>query len=230
MGEINESNNTVINDAIFDFAYEIALNDLYWRGGDNQGLKDKVTKTDAIKNAINGFANSVVDGNANKESTLNTIQYISEKVSIAETNEQHLTFGNAQKLVNMTLKYLYMGYYRDKRENFRFCHVPMDSIMLSLVLSKMPDGDKKNEVRKITSWAKLSSSDEAKYQTFQEAIEELIQGTKYFPIDFDLLFWSDAKYAKAEFEALPSGKKVGNLENYLNEHVDISILENKEAH
>lgn len=46
------------------------------------------------------------------------------------------TFGNAQKLLNIMLKYFYITCYNDntyKRNNFRFCHCPMDQIMLNKV-------------------------------------------------------------------------------------------------
>lgn len=43
-------------------------------------------------------------------------------------------FGNAQKLINMTAKYIALGIYMDDcREDFQYCHYPMDGIMVDKV-------------------------------------------------------------------------------------------------
>lgn len=43
-------------------------------------------------------------------------------------------FGNAQKLINMTAKYIALGIYMDDcREDFQYCHCPMDGIMVDKV-------------------------------------------------------------------------------------------------
>ena len=49
----------------------------------------------------------------------------------------NFSFGNAQKLINMTIKHIYLHTYTidslgfpSIRERFRYCHCPMDSIML----------------------------------------------------------------------------------------------------
>lgn len=43
-------------------------------------------------------------------------------------------FGNAQKLINMTAKYIALGIYMDDcREGFQYCHCPMDGIMVDKV-------------------------------------------------------------------------------------------------
>lgn len=43
-------------------------------------------------------------------------------------------FGNAQKLINMTAKYIALGICMDDcREDFQYCHCPMDGIMVDKV-------------------------------------------------------------------------------------------------
>lgn len=44
-------------------------------------------------------------------------------------------FGNAQKLINMTAKYIALGIYMDDcREDFQYCHCPMEGIMVDKVV------------------------------------------------------------------------------------------------
>lgn len=61
-----------------------------------------------------------------------TAREICETINKANhTDKDTFSFGNAQKLINMTIKHLYSVCLFDSslRENFRFCHCPMDSIM-----------------------------------------------------------------------------------------------------
>ena len=50
-------------------------------------------------------------------------------------NKDNFTFGNAQKVINMTAKYLYIICYADSafRDRFKYCHCPMDRVMLNIV-------------------------------------------------------------------------------------------------
>ena len=54
------------------------------------------------------------------------------KTELSKEEISGLTFGNIQKLINMTMKYLYIRYYDECRENFRCCHAPMDNRMIKI--------------------------------------------------------------------------------------------------
>lgn len=122
------------------------------------------------------------------------------------------SFGNAQKLINMTVKHVYAHTYSihtvghsSIRECFRYCHCPMDSIMLSTIWK---------EYREIfdLSKRKILGSDFCKawgnenfeadtfgkailptrYVNFQKAILEIIakDGGNIFPIEYDYIAWN----------------------------------------
>ena len=54
---------------------------------------------------------------------------------INEDKKNHFKFGNAQKLVNMILKYFYISTYNNDnmRKGFQYCHCPMDQQLLEKV-------------------------------------------------------------------------------------------------
>ena len=63
------------------------------------------------------------------------------------------TFGNAQKLINMTAKYYYISCCMNsaKRENFKYCHCPVDCLLLEKVW-KFIRTNKELEEKIKTTW------------------------------------------------------------------------------
>lgn len=94
-------------------------------------------------------------------------------------SDKVFTYGQAQKLVNMMLKYLYI-YYQcegwDDLEKLRsFFHVPVDSYVLKAAF----DGnDKYNE----KAWSKFDDY-EKDYMSCQREIEEFVKKKKKYPND-----------------------------------------------
>ena len=89
------------------------------------------------------------------------------------------TYGQAQKLVNMMLKYLYI-YYQcegwDDLEKLRsFFHVPIDSYVLKAAFDR---NDKYNE----KAWSKFDDY-EKDYMSCQKEIEEFVKEKKKYPND-----------------------------------------------
>lgn len=132
-----------IKDKIFDFIYRMAMRDATMMkayGGENKKDLYKISKA---RDIVRKYADNVIKGccidpdeheKAFKETACevcNVINKEKSKYNIKGT----FNFGNAQKLINMTVKYLYVGYCENEclRENFKYCHCPMDTIMLERV-------------------------------------------------------------------------------------------------
>ena len=120
-------------------------------------------------------------------------------------------FGNAQKLINMTAKYIALGIYMDDcREDFQYCHCPMDGIMVDKVTKlagrlvdegeeglrvslesfacKRPlahDWAAKDEVR----WSKLTLENRKPYEGFQEVVRALAERAGLSPLELDFCVW-----------------------------------------
>jgi len=131
------------------------------------------------------------------ESFLCTVRDVCNAVNENAEND-YFTFGNAQKLINMSAKYAYTICLADPtyRERFRFCHCPMDLGMLDKVWY-MHKG-KFNEKRLgshdsfCSSWSTETAEDQTfpdRYNKFQQAVKDIIANTEIYPIEFDYFEW-----------------------------------------
>ena len=107
-----------------------------------------------------------------------------------------LTFGKCQKLINMTVKYLYTKYYDCPvvAKRFDACDAPMDSIMRDFVFDQYNERfNKKPSFSKTVSWSSMPNK-QGDYSGFQSAIGELIESRKarINSIQFDFLFYGIA--------------------------------------
>ena len=127
-------------------------------------------------------------------------------------------FGNAQKLLNMTVKHVYTHMYSihtakygSIRENFRFCHCPLDQEMMSNVWkdygNTIGTKERKEALPKFDEFHKAwgnedfgSGSDPeaednrilpSRYMSFQKAVRAIIekQNGDVFPIEYDFIKW-----------------------------------------
>ena len=123
-----------------------------------------------------------------------------------EDAEDTFSFGNAQKLINMTAKHFYSICYLDPTERFKFqfCHCPLDSIMVNEVWKKyrVEKGIslRKNDLNAdfCKSWGDEGLDDGKqpelnsypdRYKRFQKAVKALIGDSDIYPIEFDYLIW-----------------------------------------
>ena len=118
------------------------------------------------------------------------------------------SFGNAQKLINMTVKHTYSFCYHQPalRIGFRFCHCPIDQTMLGKVWDQYNALVGKQACRAVLGtksafskpWGnegaqehtqpKLSDFPE-RYKNFQLAIRDIIGDGDLLPVEFDYLVW-----------------------------------------
>ena len=121
-------------------------------------------------------------------------------------------FGNAQKFINMTAKYMFISAYQDsnKAKLFDQCHCPMDGIMVDKVTKlagrlvdegeeglraslenfayKCPrahDWAAKDEVR----WSKLTLENRKPYEGFQKVVRALAEREGLSPLELDFCVW-----------------------------------------
>ena len=128
-----------IDEKIFDFIYTIAMRDATLRGaytGERRHLPDS---TPDARSLLKKHVDEVLNGSYNDSSQE---KYDEDFLTLAKeicirinNNGGHFHFGNAQKLINMTLKYFYVMRYKntDYGERFKYCHCPMDKKLLSYI-------------------------------------------------------------------------------------------------
>ena len=222
-------NSESISDKTWEFIYGCAMHDAILQQSFT-GDKEWVNKVKEPKEILRKYINKVLDGEfvsndketkekheelfldtANKickainESPLRPASSIKSKAEIGV-----FSFGNAQKLINMTVKHVYTFTYGTPslRENFRHCHCPMDSIMLSSVYrlyEQEYDRAQKHSVLttnfndawgnegwdEATKTQPTLTSFPGRYKKFQDAILAFIEknGGDIFPIEFDFEVW-----------------------------------------
>ena len=126
------------------------------------------------------------------------------------------TFGNTQKLINMTVKYMFIACYQNSHlaECFSGCHCPMDSIMIEKVIGMVNkhncEKDVKEEAEKLMEeenvkmtwraylrqpWSRIGQESKTfnQYKLFQWIVSYLAAKESIKPIEFDFKYWPDSE-------------------------------------
>lgn len=212
----------IVDDKVFEFIYTIAMRDATLQKAyeiktdgltddqkkSNEYKKKLLLKNDEAKRIVRKYIDDIIAGN-------NPCFYaVEEKLehsfdSFVEEHKDYLTkftFGNCQKLINMTVKYFYIVTYSDStiRSHFNSCHCPMDNVMIEVAINELDNiGKTLNDINgfynlKIIkanktylrqSWSQIDISDIKQYKLFQAAVCYLAQKQGVSPIEYDYLMW-----------------------------------------
>lgn len=206
----------ILSDKIFDFIYKVSMRDAILRGAFKGDRKDiggfeepkNILRNLYIKQLLeSGFANQT----EHDDVFLNVANMICAEINKFRDTDKtgEFCFGNAQKLINITVKHCYAFCYHDQnlRERFRHCHCPMDSIMLGKVWEKCDANERKSNLGTkkffLDAWGKEGCDEKGnqivlseipkRYKKFQEAIKDIVKKDNgdVFPIEFDYLVWNE---------------------------------------
>lgn len=211
---MNDFSKAKIND--LDRAIDYAINKAYYDmqlrtiKGHNNDIKDK--SITALKDKIKSF---FVNKNTYNQTSfdawhkdacdnfLSTFNNEAEKYSVEEQK-----YGKAQKIVNMSLKYLYCIFkcntdkeFDDKQTKFgmqvspsvvdsyfEYCHMPLDSYTLNWYYSL-----KKYKTQKKLTWSSLSKDN---YNLVQNNIRDYLSGQDHLPknvLKTEFIVWQQEK-------------------------------------
>ena len=226
MAGVKEKTDITIDENVFSFIYGMAVNDAMNRGADiKPDDKGKLLDSESIKAIVKEYAEAIINDKEIK------FEEAVEQIINANKGEDIVSclyYGKIQKLINMTMKYLYIKYYDDPIVSKRFdkCYAPMDSIMLSFVFESyyIVKGEKRKKgsdriFDKYISWSSSNSSVKETFHKYQEAIEYIIKelGLDINHIVFDVLYWEQAKSIIYEEKRVEEQRKrireVWNLQN-----------------
>ena len=106
-----------------------------------------------------------------------------EMIDIYKAEDITFTFGQAQKWINMTMKYLYRHGAWDLSEIFPFLHVPIDSYILTAAENQL------HIQRPCSTWSKLD--DYSFYLGYQNALRERLhqQSQTVDPLRWEFGSW-----------------------------------------
>lgn len=203
-----------LEEKMFDFMYQLALKDAIQQKA-FKGKKKHLIENNDSKNLLKQFVDNLLNGNIKEnefdEKFKELLGGVEKSFEMKQGEKQgKFTFGNTQKLVNMTIKYVYLTTYKTPktREYFKNCHCPMDRIMKNKVwkelkkkvktlsnqnqkgegqaLIKKIKNDKKNYDK---AWSQVQSIDDQQYKLFQEAVRFLADLEKITPLEYDYAVW-----------------------------------------
>lgn len=204
-----ESNKMKLDDKIFRFVYITAMRDaviqLAYKGNKKWLMESEIILS--LKKEIEPLIDKVINGEyisqeMYDEEFLNTTIRVCEYIN-GKSNSDRFTFGNAQKLINIMLKYFYIvGYKGDsKKECFRFCHCPMDQLLLQNVWHKRSELNSNISLNTrewfLQSWGnedfELDSNGEIKYPrryiVFQQAVRCYATKSNIDSLEYDYCVW-----------------------------------------
>lgn len=152
------------------------------------------------------------------------------------------TYGKAQKIVNMTFKYMYCWYYKYFHENmkkwekikykFRFCHMTMDSYTLNWIYDRTCKEKRKNiSFTKSVKWSSLESVED--YLGIEKLAEEAIKNEKDFKgmsaIEAEFLIWDYEMIREKTNEWVKAMEKYVKEDNHYPDEMVESLGKTKKA-
>ena len=104
-----------------------------------------------------------------------------------ENGVQEQAFGKAQKIINMSFKYLYCMLRHKKEDWFSYCHMPLDSYTLNWFYRTEENGTK---ISKKETWSNL---DDKRYYSIADKIESHVDtqfpGLGLSPLEAEFMIW-----------------------------------------
>ena len=204
----------LLSDKVFDFIYICAMRDAILQKA-FIGEKAWIDKIDKPKHILRTYIDKILNQEFKTQAChdaffLKTVNEICKEINSFKPDyaKDVFSFGNAQKLINITAKYIYGICYSHPqlRTGFQYCHCPLDSIMLNKVW-KMYKEQYGEDMRKrklcsseffCQSWGSEGQQGNTqpelskfpiRYTKFQSAVNDIIgEGTLYH-LEFDYLFW-----------------------------------------
>lgn len=228
MGNYNYSQPTM-DDLVFDFIYGCSLRDAILQKsfvGKRTWIGKDVPEAQAC---VKRYIDRVLKGDFKRDDEVDKklhdkvfLQTAIEVCQVINNSPKKpstagkFTFGNAQKLMNMTVKHVYAHTYSihtvgyaSIREHFRYCHCPMDQKMMKKVWESFAQNKQEDELgyKSQNSFCKSWGSEDFdvdkggkeilpdRYVSFQNAIKKIISkaGGDVFPIEYDYLVWKSSK-------------------------------------
>jgi len=208
-----KSTSETVRDKIFDFAYTMAMRDAtlqkaYYDAEKNNDKKHVLECTEA-KKLVKEYIDCIFE---NKNPSFDTTEKAVEAAFSKYLGNDYpdFTFGNTQKLINMTAKYMFISCYHDSSlcQHFEKCDCPMDSKMVEIVIKLVKKSNTEQDVLIIAkdyiksdsenktwraylrkSWSNIINDDHDQYSFFQRIVRFLGEKEGLSPLEFDYQYW-----------------------------------------
>ncbi len=194
-----------IKEEIFDFAYGAGLHDATNQKAYicKKGEKKLLRENQDAKNIVREYIDNIFsETSCDFYEVANRVIKSFNDFEIQNDSTGRFTFGNAQKLINITVKFMYISIYANPnlRNKFSYCHCPLDEIIgrvvkkrikKELVNKNAPD-DIKEIINKGTwkswdgAWSRIT---EESYRDYQAVVLYFSDVDNVLPVEFDYFNW-----------------------------------------
>jgi len=192
-----------MNNKIFKFAYRAGLHDATAQRAYpcQKGEEIMLRQNEDAAKIVKEYIDSILSGEP--QNFFNVAKRVTDSFHTFEQSHGmscSFSFGNAQKLINITAKFMYIVVYTSPqlRERFNVCHCPLDRKMGSFVKKKIRDlkksspSDLPEKIQEILAgndwkewdgtWSDIKKSS---YTSYQEIIKYLSAKEELSPIEYD---------------------------------------------
>ena len=200
---------------IFDFSYGAALGDAIGQKA-FEGNKKPLRNNEEAKVIARQYVDSIINGEkpdfykAAEALQESFTRYIEENKSEiiyitkgGNPSSPIFRFGNAQKLLNMLAKNMFLLVYQDEllRANFTQCHCPMDNIMINNIKKALKIMNDKEAILLLTryknseklAWSRIETENLEQYEAFQACVKFLASKQGLSPIEYDYWQWKNTQ-------------------------------------
>ena len=209
-----------IDNRVFHFIYGCALVDAVLQKS-FKGERTWIGKVTEAERELKDYINRVITGefkdNSEDARSAHDAAFLQTSIHLCNIINQYspddcgpFHFGNAQKLINMTVKHVYahtftlhsVGY-PSIREHFRWCHCPMDQNMLTNVWDTHKVTGYRYKKDFCAPWGAEDFATDTngeqqlplRYLAYQAAIFDIVKSSNgdAFPIEYDYYDWNKDK-------------------------------------
>lgn len=204
-------NQQLLDEKVMEFIYGCAMHDAILQRAFT-GEKVWIGQVAPAKAVVKQYIDKVLTNQFNSQKEHDTAFIMAandicdeiNKAKPLDKNTGTFSFGNAQKLINIVVKHVYTFCYQNHelRNGFRFCHCPLDSIMLNEVWKRRDAWKEKVDIGDLDDFCKPWGSEGTvgdtqprldrfplRYDIYQQAIRAIIGTGTMFPIEFDFVIW-----------------------------------------
>lgn len=183
-----------IQDKIFNLCYEMALRDATLRCA-YEGRLDDLRKGDDMKTVVKNYVHLIKD-HPDCVDVYSVIVEVTNKAPKSKNKSGKVvefSYGNAQKLVNMTAKYLYIATYfnDDYKDKFKNCHCPMDSLIVESLIKNILDKQKGSQA--LALYKQITKRDNKAWITYLRTpwSKMTVEQYKYFQVLVNMIKKND---------------------------------------
>ena len=210
-----------IKNALEDFTFRTTEKiDKNFEGGVN-ALFDLLKKPNDNNESFVSMFEDYFNSDEKDETAFDNWHYDACKSFIGPVKKKYnVEYGKAQKIVNMTFKYLYCNNY-SKKSKYDHCHIPLDSVILDWIWDNkaiLDDSYNNLKIEKrflkkyFDSWNNLKYDSENiivddkngevrySYMFYQNLIREFCEGKECTPLQLEFLVWPQYQWERAAKE------------------------------